>query len=197
MKTKTKSSAAWSLESDMVERYVTWNEAFSPEECAKILKYCKKFMPKDAVIGNDYVTDLDVRKSKVAFITPDEHIAWVYRRIAGITSNVNSQYFNFDLWGFAEGFQFTEYNAPDDHYNNHVDKVLGGVIRKLSFSLQLTDDTTYTGGDFVIIDGKEEKLSRTQGTMLFFPSYQLHRVDPVTEGTRHSLVGWISGKPFK
>jgi PKHD-type hydroxylase len=29
-----------------------------------------------------------------------------------------------------------------------------------------------------------------------FPSYTLHRVTPVTEGTRYSMVGWITGKPF-
>jgi predicted 2-oxoglutarate/Fe(II)-dependent dioxygenase YbiX len=28
---------------------------------------------------------------------------------------------------------------------------------------------------------------------VFFPSIVVHRVTPVTEGTRKSLVGWIEG----
>ena len=30
-----------------------------------------------------------------------------------------------------------------------------------------------------------------------FPSYVLHEVQPVTKGTRYSLVAWAAGKPFK
>jgi PKHD-type hydroxylase len=33
--------------------------------------------------------------------------------------------------------------------------------------------------------------------MFAFPSYVLHRVKPVTKGTRNSLVAWISGPEFK
>lgn len=31
----------------------------------------------------------------------------------------------------------------------------------------------------------------------FFPSYVMHRVKPVTEGVRYSLVCWVSGPSFK
>ena len=34
-------------------------------------------------------------------------------------------------------------------------------------------------------------------SVLLFPSYLLHRVKPVTKGTRRSLVLWISGPKFK
>jgi PKHD-type hydroxylase len=33
--------------------------------------------------------------------------------------------------------------------------------------------------------------------MTLFPSFVLHRVTPVTKGTRYSLVAWVSGPPFK
>ena len=38
-------------------------------------------------------------------------------------------------------------------------------------------------------------MTRTQGSAVVFPSYQLHRVSPVTEGRRVSLVGWVMGEP--
>ena len=32
--------------------------------------------------------------------------------------------------------------------------------------------------------------------VVVFPSYLLHRITPVTSGTRQSLVVWVSGVPF-
>ena len=125
---------------------------------------------------------------------------WAYERLAGISMSLNEQFFKFDLWGFAEGFQFTEYESPGGEYSSHVDKTFNKQIRKLSIVLQLTDENEYEGGDFQLLDAGEKKpenLSRKQGIVLAFPSYTLHRVTPVTKGTRHSLVAWITGKPFK
>ena len=36
-----------------------------------------------------------------------------------------------------------------------------------------------------------------QGSIVVFPSFMWHRVCPVTEGTRHSLVVWNLGEEFK
>jgi len=40
-------------------------------------------------------------------------------------------------------------------------------------------------------------MKKEQGTLIAFPSHTLHEVTPITEGRRYSLVGWITGKPFK
>jgi PKHD-type hydroxylase len=37
----------------------------------------------------------------------------------------------------------------------------------------------------------------TKGSIIIFPSFVWHRVKPVTEGTRYSLVLWNLGKPYK
>ena len=36
-----------------------------------------------------------------------------------------------------------------------------------------------------------------KGSIIVFPSFVWHRVKPVTEGTRYSLVIWNLGLPFK
>jgi PKHD-type hydroxylase len=33
--------------------------------------------------------------------------------------------------------------------------------------------------------------------MIFFPSFMLHEVKPVTEGLRKSIVVWVEGPKFK
>ena len=36
-----------------------------------------------------------------------------------------------------------------------------------------------------------------KGMITFFPSWLIHDVTPVTQGTRYSLVGWVNGPNFK
>jgi len=70
--------------------------------------------------------------------------------------------------------------------------------RKISITVQLSDPDEYEGGDFEFLIGKEIiKLPRKKGCAIVFPSYFLHRVTPVTKGTRKSLVLWGSGQPFR
>ena len=39
--------------------------------------------------------------------------------------------------------------------------------------------------------------SLKQGHAIIFASFLNHRVNPVTEGMRQSLVVWFGGKPFR
>jgi len=77
--------------------------------------------------------------------------------------------------------------------------------RKLSATVQLTDESKYKGGELLFKDlkGKNEpeiltnKVFKKKGTIVVFPSYMLHKVTPVTQGIRHSLVLWTCGNPWK
>jgi len=40
-------------------------------------------------------------------------------------------------------------------------------------------------------------MPRGKGVSTFFPSFTMHRVTPVTKGTRKSLVLWIGGEHYK
>ena len=76
-------------------------------------------------------------------------------------------------------------------------------IRKLSITINLNDD--YEGGEFYI--DAEEQYGETsprlvdtlkpKGSISVFPSDIWHKVDPVTKGTRYSIVVWVKGDPFK
>ena len=88
--------------------------------------------------------------------------------------------------------------------------MIGKEIRKLSITCQLTDGSEYTGGelefDFRNYDPhmRDESKHRVQckeilpiGSIIVFPSFVWHRVNPVTRGTRYSLVIWNLGLPFR
>ena len=38
---------------------------------------------------------------------------------------------------------------------------------------------------------------RELGAAVIFPSFYLHRITPITKGTRKSFVLWVGGEPYK
>ena len=46
-------------------------------------------------------------------------------------------------------------------------------------------------------DSNVQAMPRGQGTAVIFPSFVLHRVTPVTQGTRWSLTLWSHGPAFR
>ena len=73
------------------------------------------------------------------------------------------------------------------------------VPRKLSMVLMLSVSSEYEGGDLLLNADRNEptKLGMVKGRAWFFPSYVLHKVTPVTRGTRKTIVLWVGGPPFK
>jgi PKHD-type hydroxylase len=74
----------------------------------------------------------------------------------------------------------------------------GGISRKLSLVLQLTDPSEYEGGNLQVLIGSEPlNVEKRRGLICAFPSFTIHQVTEVTKGSRQSLVVWLSGPPFK
>jgi PKHD-type hydroxylase len=187
-------NASWNFELDEVEHYSYWNDAFTKEECEKIIQIAKD----KGLIKGKTVNNSDDRKSNISWLYPNDNMEWVYRKVTDIVLNLNSRFFCFDIFGINEGFQFTNYKAPSDKYGKHIDRALNCVVRKLSVSIQLTDPKEYEGGELYLYAGdKGELMDKKQGTLIMFPSYTLHEVTPVTKGERNSLVTWVTGKQFK
>mgnify|MGYP003109724326 CR=1 FL=1 len=149
-----------------------------------------------------------IRDSKVSFFKDHR---WINILINPYIFDANKQsQWNFDI-SDNESFQFTKYDVSE-HYDWHQDcfkdsfpqgHEYAGLYRKLSFSLVLSDKKKYKGGDlcFSYIDNqmkkKEIKHNLEIGTLVVFPSFVWHKVEPITKGTRFSLVGWYLGDKFK
>lgn len=188
-------NASWIFQTDPVNYWAYWDKAFTPEECQKIIEIGESKILSKGMAMN---TTADYRECDIAWLYACDDLEWVFRRITDITMSLNDRFFKFDLFGLIEGLQFTKYNSSGDKYGAHLDTILDGAVRKLSFSLQLSADDSYAGGDLLLHTHSEPtKMSREQGYVSVFPSYILHEVTPVTSGTRYSLVSWVTGKPFR
>lgn len=186
---------------EALEPFVTWSGGFAEEELQQIEAICKGLILEDAKVGagDDGVVDGCLRRTKVGWIRNEPQTEWLYDRLAFIARNLNSKFYRFNLYGFFEDFQFTLYEEGDEgFYTWHIDQGASTVCpRKLSIVLQLSGPEEYEGGDLEIMTGeKVNVVTKQKGLVAAFPSFVLHRVTPVTKGTRKTIVVWCAGPDF-
>ena len=110
--------------------------------------------------------------------------------------NANHYWWKYNIT-HANQTEFLIYK-PDGHYNPHVDTFHqhSNETRKLTALAFLNDD--FEGGKFFInADGRLFYPPQEKGTVLVFPSFMVHGVEPVTKGIRYSCVTWLVGPYFK
>ena len=151
--------------------------------------------------GIEGTYDPTIRSSKVKWLPKSAEFQGLYERIAQEIMIHNNQHFKFDLDCIREQIQYTEYHAEDKgQYDWHMDLGAGWAsLRKLSVTINLSDPKDYDGGvlEFNLGGKTITQGSKAKGAITVFPSYLLHRVSPVTRGTRKSLVLWVGGNQFR
>jgi len=117
--------------------------------------------------------------------------------LCGIGMHANQNAWQFDVT-HANQTDYLRYDK-DGHYRSHIDTFLAansGPCRKLTVLAFLNDD--FEGGKlFLQIGDKRIYPPQGAGTVLVFPSFILHGVEPVTAGVRRSIVTWLVGPWFK
>tara|TARA_B100000073_G_scaffold232856_1_gene194594 strand:+ start:988 stop:1599 length:612 start_codon:yes stop_codon:yes gene_type:complete len=75
---------------------------------------------------------------------------------------------------------------------------LVGQVRKLSLSINLSEEDSYQGGALELQIGEATHIiTGSAGSATVFPSWTMHRITPITEGSRQSLVLWMNGPPIR
>jgi PKHD-type hydroxylase len=178
-----------------------WEGAFTEAELDWLQLQAKNATTQAEVGGDNNKGEINKtnRRSQVAWLRNTPNTEWVFTKLAHVASQSNAENFGFNLTGFGEPLQLTNYDqAENGMYGWHQDGT-SGICRKLSMAIQLTDPEQYTGGDLQVqlLDGLSTSVKRQRGFITIFPSFTLHQVTPVTQGSRQSLVAWVSGPPFK
>jgi|TARA_Y100000289_G_C3899685_1_gene138491 PKHD-type hydroxylase len=203
---------------NLTNYYWCFKSVLTPRFCDEVIEYAnsqKEVMARTGDFTNKKLNKEEVknlqlkRKSDLVWLND----AWIYKEVIPYVkkANINAGW-NFE-WDESEHFQFTKYKL-NQFYDWHCDSFHKinekGKIRKLSVTCQLSDQTEYKGGelefDFRNYDPhmrdelhhvQQAQNVLTKGSIIIFPSFVWHRVKPVTEGTRYSLVLWNLGKPYK
>jgi PKHD-type hydroxylase len=182
---------------DMIQ-CATSREAFSPAECDRVINLGKAAgLTAGVVLDGDVETG--VRDSQIARFSRTAETAGLFDKILNLIHMLNQRAWQFEL-AELEALQFATYNN-DGHYTWHTDigQKFPINLRKVGLTVQLSDPDDYEGGDFETFYGPvADTAPRQRGTVVLFPSFVLHRVAPVTRGTRHSLTAWMLGStPFR
>ena len=192
--------ASWRFEVDQIHPYSYAVNLFNKQECEQIIKLGEHLHQHAGTISSKEALNKKIRDSIVSWIYPGKEATWMFEKIVPTILELNKKFHKFDITGLYEGFQFTKYIGPTGKYRAHTDRGFNTGIRKLSFTIQLSEADSYKGGDLVFNDGSLIKLPqnlKAQGVLIAFPSFMVHEVRPVTKGTRYSLVGWVGGPNFK
>jgi PKHD-type hydroxylase len=189
----------YKFEKDHIHNWISAEKYFDDDECKKIIEYGNSLKKENAkILDEEYNKDNKTRKNKIAWITYNEDSAWIFQKLSHSIKILNEQCFKFDISGI-EDLQFTEYDAPDNHFSAHIDRSFGTNVIKISISIQLSDPQEYEGGELIIfendIDGTV--MTKEKGAFIAFPSFMMHKVNPITKGKRYSLVVWVTGSNFK
>ena len=189
----------------MRRNIIVAKKALSPDICNKIIEIGKLNF-EDAKVGDgaNGVLNKNIRESQVSWLDKPLKYLDVIHPVEKLIADINNRFYGFNLFGH-ENYQITKYNEKNKgKYDPHLDGVyddvpIDAVVRKLSVSIQLTSADYYEGGNLVFPDDKHSfnvEDAKEQGTAIFFPSYLNHGVEPVTKGTRYSLVCWSFGPNF-
>lgn len=95
--------------------------------------------------------------------------------------------------------RFSRYSDSME-YGGHVDDAVmtspdGPLRTDVSFTLFLSSPEEYDGGELVTdTSAGEETYKLPAGSMIVYPSSTLHRVAPVTRGTRVAAIGWAQSQ---
>lgn len=116
--------------------------------------------------------------------------------LPGIPPTVTQQLFSNEMFNAYVrpthmGVMISRYDEGGS-YGTHVDDGLMGVKRRdVSFTIFLSPPNSYDGGELIIENGfAEESHKLGAGHMVVYPATTLHRVEPVTRGSRLVIVGW-------
>lgn len=177
--------------------YMVVKEAIPKEACAKLIGSIEKIDGVEAGIGGS--DGHGVVNKEVRDVMRTSLPTWkgIGATLCGIGMQVNHDTWKFDVT-HANQTDYLKYDK-DGHYCAHIDTFftdLSQPCRKLTVLAFLNDD--FEGGKLFIQVGNEKTYPpQSAGTVLVFPSFLLHGVEPVTSGVRRSIVTWLIGPWFK
>ena len=190
------------------QQYYWFKNGLSHEEVDRVIKMASELPESERATTIGSEDGGSTRSSMVKWIPQNHDWEWLYEKMMNMSVEANNALWKFDLKTALEAIQYTEYYASENgHYDWHQDIGPGELPskRKVSITIQLSESEEYEGGELMLCTGSNGNgvldntniCPRGKGVGVLFPSYMMHRVSPVTKGTRKSLVLWVGGEHYR
>jgi len=172
---------------------------FSVDECKKIISMvADKMTPLQVNTSGGAVQNDFIRKTEGCKLEMNDDTMWVYDKLMNSCEAMKEGRWPLTIDGF-QPIQILKYEVGGK-YDMHIDLGPGFAShRKISCTVQLSDESEYEGGELSFVaNAKWNHASKEIGSMTIFPSYILHKIEPVKSGTRYAMVVWFVGdEPMK
>jgi PKHD-type hydroxylase len=177
---------------------VVLENRFSKEECTKIVE--------DTINSEKYLKGLELNSDKKfgVNIKINEGNSWIASRIAEIFIEVNSSFYHFEISNISEinflryineGLDWHNDNRDKDKYSKDRNLLQECRTRKMTMSVLLSSPDDFEGGKLEFIPDFE--FSASQGSVVVYPAYVVHRVTPIKTGARYILIASAKGPTFR
>ena len=177
--------------------YLAVPEAFASEECDRIVALAATGRAEPGPVwgGTAYGVDPEMRDVHSSFLARADGADWLFERLDALFAAA-AEAFSLPVGPVEEDIQILRYEVGCHFKTWHTDAGRDRHDRRrISMSVELSERADYDGGELEIVPervGRARTLPR--GAAQIFASRCLHRVTPVTRGTRWSLVAW-TGAP--
>ena len=187
------------ITNDTFEFVVHKENFLSESQCVKLMRYLERNEPTISELAGNYdnnIMNKEVRDNQEVKINDEK----LNNKLKMLFELANHSIFKYNIQEL-ESVKILKYGVGGK-YKWHTDSGAKETsTRKLTAIVQLSDETNYEGGDleFGITDetGKNNYTAkRTRGSITIFPAFLSHRVTPITQGTRYSLITWMNGDCF-
>ena len=187
---------------------------FSHDECDKILEESTEWDIESAKVymnpgGWDEKEEHKLRKGVIRHLrNPTNEYGWIHNIIFEAAQHYRAHYRRTHPIIPDKPIIVLEvatYVEPGDHFNVHQDTYIknnyivenNNRTRKLSMSCLLNEE--FSGGKlcFKNKEGDMFPLEMYKGDVVVFPSYSVHKVEPLLDGERYSLVSWVMGPLYR
>jgi PKHD-type hydroxylase len=166
---------------------------FTSDECERVLALIDYHeSERSSIVDASY----SHRSANITWIPRNASTVWLWERMEDLTATIN-QFLGLDLSHLEPNLQLLQYDE-NDQFDWHTDMGVHDLnTRKLTIVVQLADAMQYQGGGFEFYGLGELSMSRLRGTVIAFPTFLLHRVQPILNGKRTALVAWCHGPRFR
>ena len=176
----------------MSRTYLAIPGAFSNEECGAIIGLAQGARTEQGPVYGAAGRNVDLAARDVrSSLLGRADAPWLFDRLDALFAAAAEE-FALPVGPIAEEIQILRYDVGSHFATWHTDAGLDGHDRRrISVSVELSERGDYEGGELEIVpDLVARARTVSRGTAQFFPSRALHRVIPVTRGTRWALVAW-------
>ena len=175
----------------MTNLYLAIPEALSAAECDAAIALASGRLAPAPVYGGEGATVNPMVRDVGSSLIERTQADWLFGRLDALFARA-AEAFGTPVGPLGEPIQILRYGTGGHFQMWHSDA--GGDLvdqRRISMSVELSALADHEGGALEIVPdlvGRPRMLER--GGAHLFPSRVLHRLAPVTRGTRWALVAW-------